>query len=99
VAGVAVACNGIAPASGHDAAIAIRQHEIRIDTAPLAGAVQNLLPAVIVRNVFLGNCRDYMVELGDGTQIRVVASPQTSIAPGSKVSLHLPPERCLLLDR
>jgi iron(III) transport system ATP-binding protein len=40
-----------------------------------------------------------MVELGDGTQIRVVASPQTSIAPGSKIWLHLPPERCLLLDR
>ena len=99
VAGVPVACSGIVPASGHDVAITIRQHEIRIDTAPPAGAVQNVVPAVIVRNVFLGNCRDYMVELGDGTQIRVVASPQTSIAPGSRVSLHLPAERCLVLDR
>src|SRR6202035_992365 len=39
VAGVPVACSGIVPASGHDVAITIRQHEIRIDTAPPAGAV------------------------------------------------------------
>jgi iron(III) transport system ATP-binding protein len=99
VAGVPIACSGVAPAAGHDAAIAIRQHEIRIDTAASVGAGQNLVPAVVARNVFLGNCRDYMVEFGDGTQIRVVASPQTTIAPGSKVWLYLPPERCLLLDR
>jgi iron(III) transport system ATP-binding protein len=99
VAGVPIACSGAAPAAGRDAAIAIRQHEVCIDSTPPAGAGQNVIPAVVARNVFLGHCRDYMVELDDGTQIRVVASPPTSIAPGSKVWLHLPPERCLLLDR
>ena len=99
VAGVPIACSGAAPAAARDAAIAIRQHEIRIDTNPPDGAGQNVIPAVVARNVFLGHCRDYMVEFGDGGQIRVVASPQMSIAPGSKVWLYLPPERCLLLDR
>ena len=48
----------------------------------------NVVPATVIRNVFLGNSRDYMVELADGAQIRVVTEPQESIAPGTKVSLH-----------
>jgi iron(III) transport system ATP-binding protein len=40
-----------------------------------------------------------MVEIGDGTQIRVVTSPEASIAPGSKVWLTLPAERCRVLER
>jgi iron(III) transport system ATP-binding protein len=105
VAGVPIACSGTALTGGeagtpaHDAAIAIRQHEIGIETVPSAGARQNVIPATVTRNVFLGNCRDYMVEIADGTQLRVVTAPQVSIAPGSKVWLYLAPERCLLLDR
>ena len=66
-------------------------------TAPPAGASDNLLPATVTRNVFLGNSRDYMVELGDGTQLRAVTSPQESIPQGAKVWIHLPPERCRAL--
>jgi iron(III) transport system ATP-binding protein len=99
VGGIPVACTGPAHPAGSEAAIAIRQHEIAIDSAARADSGQNVLPATIIRNVFLGNCRDYMVEIGDGTQLRVVTSPQMSIAPRSKVWLHLPPERCLLLER
>jgi iron(III) transport system ATP-binding protein len=104
IAGVTIACSGPGPATAaspgtREAAIAIRQHEIRIDTDSPADVGQNVISAVVTRNVFLGNCRDYMVEIADGTPIRVVAAPQASIAPGSKVWLYLPPERCLLLDR
>src|SRR6516162_3207009 len=66
VAGVPVSCTGTRLAAGKDAAISIRQHEIRIDIAPPAGAGQNVVLAVVARNVFLGHCRDYMVEFGDG---------------------------------
>jgi iron(III) transport system ATP-binding protein len=57
-----------------------------------------MLPATVVRQVFLGSSRDYMVEAADGTQIRVVASPAENVAPGSAVWLHLPPERCRVLS-
>jgi iron(III) transport system ATP-binding protein len=56
-----------------------------------------MLPATVTRNVFLGNSRDYMVELGDGTQLRAVTAPQESIPQGAKVWIHLPPERCRAL--
>jgi len=46
---------------------------------------------------FLGNSRDYMVELADGTQVRAVTAPAESIPQGTKVWLHLPPERCRAL--
>jgi iron(III) transport system ATP-binding protein len=47
--------------------------------------------------VFLGNSRDYMVELADGAQLRITAPPSASFPQGSPVWLHLPPERCRAL--
>ena len=38
-----------------------------------------------------------MVEVADGTQLRVVASAAESVPPGASVWLHLPPERCRAL--
>ena len=98
VAGVPLSCTGAGLAAGKDAAISIRQHEIRIDQAEPAGERHNVLPAVVARNVFLGNSRDYMVEIGDGMQIRVVTSPEENIVQGSKVWLRLPAERCRVLE-
>jgi iron(III) transport system ATP-binding protein len=99
VAGIPVSCAGAVLAAGADAAISIRQHEIRIDRAEPAGERQNIVPAVVARNVFLGSSRDYMVEIGDGTQIRIVTSPEENIEPGSRVWLRLPAERCRVLER
>ncbi len=79
-----------------ETAMSIRQHEIRLMTAP-GEAADNVLPATVTRNVFLGNSRDYMVELADGTQVRAVTAPAESIPQGTKVWLHLPPERCRAL--
>jgi len=52
----------------------------------------------VVRQVFLGASRDYLVELGDGTQLRVVAPAAENIPQGASVWLHLPPERCRVLS-
>jgi iron(III) transport system ATP-binding protein len=51
----------------------------------------------VVRQVFLGSSRDYMVEVADGTQLRIVTETEESITPGSPVWLKLPPERCRAL--
>ena len=56
------------------------------------------LRATVLRQVFLGSSRDYMVEVADGTQIRVVAPPAENMEPGSSVWLHLPPESCRVLS-
>ena len=97
IAGVPLRCVGAELKAGADTAISIRQHEARLTTVPPAAGSDNMLPATVTRNVFLGNSRDYMVELGDGTQIRAVTAPQDSIPQGAKVWVHLPPERCRAL--
>jgi iron(III) transport system ATP-binding protein len=98
IAGVALRCVGAALKPGAAAAISIRQHELALAVAPPAGENENVLAATVTRNVFLGNSRDYMVELADGTPLRAVTSPRESIPPGTKVWLHLPPDRCRALE-
>ncbi|MBX9773795.1 MAG: ABC transporter ATP-binding protein [Xanthobacteraceae bacterium] len=96
VAGETLRCIGDRLAAGTDAAVSVRQHVIRL-WARRPESTENVLPATVLRQVFLGSSRDYMVETADGTQIRVVASPAENVAPGSSVWLHLPPERCRVL--
>jgi iron(III) transport system ATP-binding protein len=90
-------CTGSKLAAGAYGAISVRQHVIRL----WAGAPQsmdNVVPATVVRQVFLGNSRDYMVAAADGTQLRVVTSPAENVSQGSPVWLYLPPERCRVLS-
>ncbi len=96
VAGATLRCTGNAMAAGADALVSVRQHVIRL-WASKPESSDNILPATVTRQVFLGSSRDYMVEAADGTQIRVVASPVENVAAGSPVWLHLPPDRCRVL--
>jgi iron(III) transport system ATP-binding protein len=96
VAGTALRCNGAPLITGADSAVAVRQHVIRL-WASEPKIAENVLPATVVRQVFLGSSRDYMVEAADGTQLRVVASTAENVPPGSSIWLHLPPERCRVL--
>ena len=94
-AGAALRCVGAELKAGAAAAVSIRPHDIGISaTQPQA---ENVVPATVTRQVFLGGSRDYMVELTDGTQLRVVTAADESIAQGSPVWLHLPPDKCRAL--
>ena len=94
VAGVALRCTGDPLKAGSPTAISVRQHEITLSSAQPAPGTPNAVPATVVRHVFLGNSRDYMVELADGAQLRVVTPAEQSVPQGGKVWLHLPPQRC-----
>ena len=98
VAGVALRCAGASLAQGGECAVAIRQHDIGISAAQPTGA-ENALPATVMRNVFLGAGRDYMVELADGTQLRIVTAAGENFAQGAAVWLQMPSERCRALPR
>ncbi len=52
-------------------------------------STENVVPATVMRHVFLGSSRDYMVEAADGTQIRVVTSPARE-RPAGLVGLAAP---------
>jgi iron(III) transport system ATP-binding protein len=96
VAGVPLACTGEAMTAGAMRSISIRQHEVTL-SATQPAAAPNTMAATVVRHVFLGNSRDYLLALADGTQLRVVTSPGESIPEGDKVWLTLPPQRCRVL--
>jgi iron(III) transport system ATP-binding protein len=95
IAGVPIRCAEPAP-PGRDTPVSIRPHDVRLSAGDLAQA-ENTVPATVMRQVFLGSSRDYMVELAGGAQLRVVAPANLSIPPGSAVSLQLPADRCRAL--
>ena len=97
VAGVPVETRGLELVAGRTVPVAIRQHQVTlVPGAPPEGA-PNMLPARVLRQVFLGSTRDFALELRDGTELRVSAPPEQSHAPGSELFLWLPPERCRAL--
>ena len=96
VAGTPLRCTGGKFAVGADSAVAVRQHVIRL-WASKPDVTENMVPATVVRQVFLGASRDYMVETADGTQLRVVASTAENVPQGAAVWLQLPPDRCRVL--
>jgi iron(III) transport system ATP-binding protein len=89
---------GASLTAGQSAAVAIRQHDIQLATQPPQDS-QNVLPARVLRQVFLGATRDYLVEVADGTSLRIVTSPDNLVAEGNEVWLILPPARCRALAR
>jgi iron(III) transport system ATP-binding protein len=97
VAGIPLRCTGNRLNAGTETAVAIRQHEIALSSAP-PSAQENVMPATVARQVFLGSSRDYMVSLADGVQLRVAAPPSEIVPQGSPVWLHLPPDRCRALS-
>jgi iron(III) transport system ATP-binding protein len=96
VAGVPLKVTGGPLQAGGEAAISIRQHQIALSATEPANK-DNIVAAKVLRQVFLGSNRDYMVEVADGTQLRVVTAANESVPPGAAVWLHLPPDRCRAL--
>jgi len=95
-AGTALRCVGGKLKQGVDTAVSIRPHDVKI-SAKESPEAENVVAANVQRQVFLGDRRDYMVELKDGTQLRVVTAAGESIALGGAVWLHLPPDHCRAL--
>jgi iron(III) transport system ATP-binding protein len=97
-AGATLEVAGTRLATGDAAAVAIRQHDVAL-SARAPQILQNVIPARVLRQVFLGATRDYLVEAADGTQLRVVTAPDNLVAQGTEVWLSLPPARCRALAR
>jgi iron(III) transport system ATP-binding protein len=92
LAGVPLRLDGGGLTPGGDTSLSIRQHDIHLLTQASPEA-ENVLPATVSRQVFLGGNRDYMVELADGTELRVVTPAGQNVAPGEKIWVGLPADR------
>ncbi len=94
--GAKLRCSGAKLSSGGMTSLSVRPHDIRLSAAPISGA-ENVVSGKVIRQVFLGGHRDYVVETAGGTPLRVVAPAEQNIAPETAVWLHLPPECCHVL--
>ena len=97
LAGSALRCVGEPMKTGDQTPVSIRPHDIAISVGQFPQS-ENVLPGTVTRQVFLGDRRDYVVELADGTSLRVITGANEAIPQGSAVWLHLPPERCRALE-
>jgi iron(III) transport system ATP-binding protein len=98
VAGTVLRGSGGSFSPGTPGAISIRQHDIALEAGEPRGSEENVLPATVTRNVFLGGNRDYIVQAADGTQLRVLAPAGQNIPQGSKVRARQPADRSRILD-
>ena len=95
-AGATLRCSGGRFRAGGEGAVAVRQHVVRLWSAQPAD-MENVVAGTVVRQVFLGPSRDYLVEMADASQLRVVASAAENVGQGAPVWLYLPPDRCRIL--
>ena len=79
-AGTPLRCTGAKINAGASTPVSIRPHDVVISATQRQG--ENVVPATVVRQVFLGGTRDYMVEAKDGTQLRVLTSAGESVSSG-----------------
>ena len=96
VGGVPLSCGQGAARAGEPAAVSIRFHDVALAHREPVDAA-NRVQATVVREVYLGSHRDYLVELPEGQQIRSVMPVGFSAAPGAQVWVRMPPESCRAL--
>jgi hypothetical protein len=63
------------------------------------GEGPNRLRGKVLRSAYLGEARDYQVELEGGGRLRVTAPPASDLAVGTPVTVFLPVEHCRVVTR
>ncbi|MDB5597468.1 MAG: transporter [Hyphomicrobiales bacterium] len=96
--GLKLRCANTSSAAGSAIAVSIRQHTIAVTTQRPVDEM-NWAAGTVVRSVYLGAHRDYLIELASGERIRAVTSTSNPVENGQAVWAHLPPEFCRVLTR
>jgi iron(III) transport system ATP-binding protein len=77
-------------------AVSIRHHDVVLaQTAPMDGG--NTAAGTVLRQIYLGSHRDYLVRLAGGETVRAVAPVDVAIAAGHEIFVHFPPRHCRAL--
>jgi iron(III) transport system ATP-binding protein len=98
---VVLRCGAGEPSGGAETAVSVRMHDIELSEGnDVAEGERQPNEALgrIVRQAYLGAHRDYLVELADGHQVRVIAPLQVNVPVGGAARLHFPPEHCRALS-
>jgi iron(III) transport system ATP-binding protein len=93
---VRLRCGGGGTSASEEAIVSVRNHNIVLDTRPREEDF-NWARGTVLRQVYLGSHRDYLIELTSGMQVRTVTSPDIAVERGQLVWLHFPQEHCRVL--
>ncbi|MBV8600304.1 MAG: ABC transporter ATP-binding protein [Candidatus Eremiobacteraeota bacterium] len=84
---------------GSKAVVCIRPQHVVVGSANGSGpSGTNALSGTIARQTYLGEIRDYLIEIPGGLQLRAVTDPGVVHEVGSEVTLNLPVERCRIVE-
>jgi iron(III) transport system ATP-binding protein len=82
---------------GEAASVSIRFHDVKL-SKDRPDCDTNVAEARVVRQIYLGSYRDYLLELRGGQQLRSMAAVGFSVDPGETIWVRLPPESCRALS-
>ncbi len=97
--GMSLRCGSGDFAREGDTAVSVRHHDIQLTPTAPADTQSNWTRGTVVRQVYLGSHRDYLVIVAGGETIRAVAPVDVAVGQGETVWLHLPPQHCRALAR
>ncbi|HTX02311.1 MAG TPA: ABC transporter ATP-binding protein [Candidatus Acidoferrales bacterium] len=92
------AASSLERTTGSKAVVCIRPQHVVLSVDGQASRDTNHSAGRIVRQTYLGDVRDYLIELPGGAQLRAVTDPAIDHPVGSEVLLHLPIERCRIVE-
>jgi len=94
------AASGVVLDHGAKAVVCIRPQHVVLEPADglPATAAANRLTGRIVRGTYLGEIRDYLIEIPGGMQLRAVTPPNERHEIGREVTLELPVEHCRIVE-
>jgi iron(III) transport system ATP-binding protein len=95
--GLALRCGSGEFAPQGDTAVSVRHHDIQLAATKPDATHVNSISATVIRQVYLGPHRDYLVALPNGDAVRAITPVGMSVAEGQTVWLHFPPAHCRAL--
>jgi iron(III) transport system ATP-binding protein len=82
---------------GQEVAVCIRPHHVLFDRPDRPA---NEIRGRVARSAYLGESRDYQVDIGPGlSRVRIAAPPSFDVEVGAEATLYLPVDQCRVVIR
>jgi iron(III) transport system ATP-binding protein len=85
-------------AKGQRAVICVRPHDVSFATGDEVADGQNCIRGRVAQQTYLGDVRDYLVQVAGDTTLRVITSPGICHEVGEEVTLRLPIAACRIVS-
>ena len=94
--GLVLRCDSGSFATSGETAVSIRHHDVVLLRTP-PGDPANSTAGTVIRQIYLGSHRDYLVRIAGGETVRAVAPVDVDIPADQEISVCFPPRHCRAL--